>query len=351
MLLNKSDVEEVFMELNKELLRQIPKSERRNILCGVSYLSKCGSNTAKEMFEELKKMNYGKKGDKLLYVPKSGDYETSKPSEEVLYMLYGNVKECLKYARVLRKQDAVSDIQINVCSEMNPMQATIAKQYNIVAKEVSSIFQAFAKLSLLKPHPNMHIVAMFLPVETCGSTNLVKPLMSMTSNLEIVNAFSKNFKAVTVLVHVFSGEAEKLYASLSGNYTIETFGEKTACKHFIEENYTDIIKDMKLVFVGKTELNKSLCLMENITEVVTREEVENYIADDVALFLDSDYICEDIVVAYEVLKKNPNQTIFINTGDYEPVYKLVKPILDEVGGKNVYSFGNFDKIYRSYFKK
>jgi len=303
------------------------------------------------MFEELKAMNYGKKGDKLLYVPKSGDYETSKPSEEVLYMLYGNVRECLKYAKVLRKHDNVSDIQINVCSEINPMQSTIAKQYNIVTKEVSSIFQAFAKLSLLKPHPNMHIVAMFLPVETCGSTNLVKPLMSMTSNLNIVNAFSKNFKAVTVLIHVFQGEAKKLYSSLTGEYTIQTFGEKTACKHFIEENYTDIIKDMNLVFVGKTELNNSLCLMDSKTKVITRDEVEKYISNDVALFLDADYICEDIVVAYEVLKKNPEQTIFINTGDYEPVYMLVKPILDEVGGNNVHSFGNFDKIYHSYFKK
>jgi len=339
------------MELNKELLRQIPKSERRNILCGVSYLSKCGSNTAKEMFEELKTMNYGKKGDKLLYVKKAIECEASKPTEEICYMLYGNVKECLKYARVLRKQDAVSDIQINVCSKINPMQVTIAKQFNIVAKEVGDIFQAFAKLSLFKPHPNLHIVAMFLPVETCGSTNLVKPLMSMTSNLDIVKSFSKNFKAVNVLIHVFEGEAKRLYSSLNGNYTIDTFGEKIACKKFIKDNYIDIIKDKQLVFVGKTELNNSLCAMENQAKVISRDDIDQYISNDAALFLDSDYICEDIVVAYEVLLKNPNQTIFINTGDYEPVYKLVKPILDEVGGKNVYTFGNFDKIYRSYFKK
>lgn len=339
------------MSINKELLRRINKSERKNILCGISYLSKCDSKIAKEMFDELKELNYGRKEDKILYVPSQKKLEQNNPEEEIIYMLYGNVNECVKYSKAIRKQDTKSSIQINIVTKPNPMEINILNQFNITIKYVIDIYQAFAKLSLLPPHIDTRVIAIFLPGAKCDKDVVTNILLSMTKNKDIVDKLEQNYRGVNVLLHIFSGQAGNIYKSESGRYTISTFGDKIACKHYIDEHYKEVIKNKEIVFVGDTDLNKYLSSITEHSILINKEEMESYVKDNAIFFLDLDYIFEDIVAAFEALRINNNITIFINSADYEAVFELVKPILEEQGGTKVYSFGNFEKIYCSFFKQ
>lgn len=341
----------LIMIVDKELLRRISKSERKNILCGVSYLSKCESKVAKEMFEELKALNYGRKGDKILYVPLQKKIEQNLPKEELIYMLYGNVAECVKYSKVIRKQDTKSPIQINISTKLNPIEIAILKQFNINIKYVDDIYQAFAKLSLLDPRPEVRVIALFLPGINCNQCNVAGTLLSMTKNTEIVQKFENNYMGVNVLIHSFEGNAENIYRSENEKYTISTFGDNVAYKHYIKEHFKDILENKNIIFVGYTKLNKYLSSITDYPIIIEKDQMAKYVKDDAVFFLDSDYIFEDIVAAYEALRINNNITIFINAADYEAVFDLVKPILEEQGGKKVFAFGNFEKIYCSFFRK
>lgn len=339
------------MAIDKELLRRINKRERKNILCGVSYLSKCDSKVAKEMFEELKELNYGRKGDKILYVPRQKKLEQKNPDEEIIYMLYGNVTECVKYSKVIRKQDTKSAIQINIATKPNPVEIAILKQFNIVIKYVNDIYQSFAKLSLLPPHRDVRVIAIFLPGVKCDSTFVTNTLLSMSKNSKIVENFESNYRGINVFLHIFTGTAKNLYVSEKGKFTISTFGDKIACKNYINEHYKEVIKSKEIIFVGHTELNFYLRSITEKSIIIEKDQMEKYIKDNAVFFLDLDFIFEDIVAAFEALRINNNITIFINSADYEPVFELVKPILEEQGGTRIYSFGNFDEIYCGFFRK
>lgn len=339
------------MEIKRELLRQINKSERKNILCGISYLSKCGSQVATQMLGELKKLKYGRKEDKILYIPAQKQLSLNIPKEKIIYMLYGNVNECVKYAKVLRKQDSRSSIQINIVSKPNSVEIAILKQFRIAIKYVNDIYQAFAKLSLLPPHKDTRITAVFLPGLKCNKELVTSVLLSMTKNQAIVDKLENNYKSVNVLLHLFAGQAQMIYQSPRKKYTISTFGDKIACQCYLKEFYQGINQNETIVLVGHTALNEYLSLSMPNSVVINKEEINTYIKDNAIIFFDLDYIFEDIVAAFEALNINSNISIFIYAADYEAVLELVKPILEEQGGKRIYSYGDFERIYASFFKQ